>query len=160
MVSRRPGGLNRWGVTIEHVAMKERSVSHSGAQPTGHEPRSRRRWPAWRDHLLFWPVTASVFYIVVNLAVMGLEYRSEMSKLSRGFFSDTFTPYAFTHLLTFPTSALWPDWHGYPEVFDETPWKDTVRDAVGPALRNVAIQAVLVAAVVLYFATRPRRSQK
>jgi hypothetical protein len=140
-------------------------VSPSGAHPANHEQQRWRRATAWRHHILFWPVTASALYLVCTLAVTAAKYFSEMSKLSRGFYSDTFSPYFYTHILTFPTSSVLPDWHGYPDVsetqwFDATQWKESVRDAVGPVIRNVLIHAVLIAAVVLFYAARSRRAQK
>jgi hypothetical protein len=58
----------------------------------------------------------------------------ELSKLSRGFYTDTFSPFAYTHLLSFPVSAVHSDWPGYPETFDQSQWRAIVQHAVGPVV--------------------------
>jgi hypothetical protein len=102
----------------------------------------------WLQKPLFWSCVVGVAYFLFTLAVTAVEVFSEMSKLSRGFFSNTFSPFFFTHLLTFPTSVVHSDWPGYPEVFDEAQWKSIVWHALGPVVLTVAIQTVLVVAVV------------
>lgn len=116
------------------------------AEDGGARPGAMRRW---RRHSLFWPGVIVVPYLLVALSVATVEYFSEMSKLSRGFYTDTFSPFFFTHILTFPTSALYSDWPGYPEVFDRVQWESIVRHAVGPVALNVVIQAALLAAGVM-----------
>jgi hypothetical protein len=103
----------------------------------------------WRQHSLFWAGVTVVPYLLVTLGVAAVEYFSEMSKLSRGFYTDTFSPFFYTHILTFPTSALHSDWPGYPEVFDRVQWESIVQHAVGPVVLTVVIQAALLAAGVL-----------
>jgi hypothetical protein len=126
-------------------------------EPRFVDPRPARRLSKWRQHLLFWPVVVGLVYLIVTLAVTAAEYFSEMSKVSRGFFSDTFSPFMYTHLLTFPTSAIHRDWHGYPVFFDQAQFRRILRDAAGPVVLNVVIEAVLVAAVVLLFVARTQR---
>jgi hypothetical protein len=109
-------------------------------------PGAMRRW---RQHSLFWPVVIVVTYLVVTLGVAAVEYFSEMSKLSRSFYTDTFSPFFYTHILTFPASALHSDWPGYPEVFDRVQWESIVQHAVGPVVLTVVIQAALLTAGVL-----------
>jgi hypothetical protein len=102
----------------------------------------------WRDRLWFWPVIVTISYLVVASATVTLEYTSEMSKISRGMFTDTFAPYVFSELLTLPISKLHPAWHGYPDGFDPAVYRQLVRNAVWPTLINIVLQVVLIAAVV------------
>lgn len=111
----------------------------------------------WRQRPLFWPSAAGLGYLLVTLGVAAAEYFSEMSKLSRGFATDTFSPFLYTHILTFPTSAMHSDWSGYPEVFDEAQWRSTVQHAVGPVVLTVLIQAALLAACVWLVVSWRRR---
>jgi hypothetical protein len=102
----------------------------------------------WRQRRLFWPSIVGLTYAVINIAVLAIEYSSEMSKLSRGFYSDTFSPFVVSHLLTFPTSAIRRDWRGYPQFWDSGQFHAAVRDAVVPLVVTVFIQAALLAMVV------------
>jgi hypothetical protein len=70
--------------------------------------------PRWRRVTLRWPAVVGGSYLLTTLVVTAAEYVSERSKLSRGFYTDTFSPFAFTHLLTFPVSAIHSDWPGIP----------------------------------------------
>jgi hypothetical protein len=88
-------------------------------------------------------------YLVANLAILAIEYFSEMSKISRGFFSDTFSPFAYTNLLTFPASVVHSDWPGYPDAFIPERFRHLVRAEVVPSLINIVVEAVLLAAVAL-----------
>jgi hypothetical protein len=115
----------------------------------------------WRRHLLFWPVTVGAAYWVVTVAVATAEYFSELSKLSRGMYTDTVSPFFIVHVLTFPTSALISDWHGFTGDFDQGRWERDLRNARGPVLLNVVIETVLIAIVVLvvvFVARRQRRA--
>jgi ABC-type phosphate/phosphonate transport system permease subunit len=98
----------------------------------------------WRQHSLFWPCAIGLVYLLVTLAVMAVEYISEMSKLSRGFYTDTFSPFFYTHILTFPASAVHSDWPGYPGEFNETQWKSIVQHALGPVALTALIQTTLL----------------
>ena len=69
---------------------------------------SQRAWNRRRSHLSFWPVLIALVYLAVTLTVMVIEYVSEMSKIARGFHTDTFSPFLFTNLLTYPVSAVHP----------------------------------------------------
>jgi len=64
----------------------------------------------WLQKPLFWSCVVGLAYFLFTLAVTAAEVFSEMSKLSRGSHSDTFSPFLFTHLLTFPTSLVHSDW--------------------------------------------------
>jgi len=105
----------------------------------------RRRW---RQHALCWPGVIGVAYLVVALAVTAAESLSEMSKLSRGFYTDTFSPFFFTHILTFPTSVVHSDWPGYPVEFNEAQLKSIVQYALGPVALTVLIQTALITALL------------
>lgn len=108
--------------------------------------RSKPGWKrGWQQGPLFWPSVVGVPYLLVTLSVASAEYLSEMSKLSRGFYTDTFSPFFYTHILTFPTSAFHSDWPGYPEVFNQAQWESIVQHAVGPVVLTVVIQAALLA---------------
>jgi uncharacterized membrane protein len=111
----------------------------------------------WRQHPLFWPVVTGVAYLLVTLAVTAVEYLSEMSKLSRGFYTDTFSPFFYTHILTFPASAVHSDWPGYPEEFNQTRWEDIVQHALGPVALTVVIQTALLAALLWLLLSLGRR---
>lgn len=80
-----------------------------------------------------------------------------MSKLSRGSYSNTFSPFLFTHILTFPTSLVHSDWPGYTEVFDEAQWKAIVWHALPSVMLTVVIQTVLFVAVVWLAVSFARR---
>ena len=80
-----------------------------------------------------------------------------MSKIARGFHTDTFSPFLFTNLLTYPVSAAHADWHGYPEAFGQALARRTVQDAVGPVVQNVGIEAALVGAIALLATWADRR---
>lgn len=103
----------------------------------------------WRQHTLFWPSVIGLVYLLVTLAVMAVEYISEMSKLSRGFYTDTFSPFVYTHVLTIPASAVHSDWPGYPQEFNETQWKGIVQHALGPVALTVLIQTALLTTLLL-----------
>jgi hypothetical protein len=112
-----------------------------------------------RHGTLFWPGVISVAYLVLTLVVTAAEYLSELSKLSRGFYTDTFSPFAYTHLLSFPVSAVHSDWPGYPETFDQSQWRAIVQHAVGPVVTTVVLEAVLIAAVAWLVVLLRRRGQ-
>ena len=95
---------------------------------------------------LLWPLVLGATYLVVTVGVAALEYVSEMSKIGRGFYSDTFSPFLWVHLLTFPVSALHRDWDGYPPFFNDQIYRRAVRHALGPVLINIVGQAILLAA--------------
>jgi len=123
-------------------------------------PGKRGESRQWRQHLLFWPTVLGIVYTLTALGVMAIEVFSEFSKLSRGFYTDTFSPFFYTHVLTFPTSTVHSDWPGYPEVFDEAQWKSIVWHAIGSVALTVVIQAVLLAAVVLLVVWLSRRIER
>jgi hypothetical protein len=66
----------------------------------------------------FWTVILSVGYLIINVALLIAEYLTDMSKLDRGFFSDTLSPYCYTNILTTPTSKIHIAWAGFPFNFD------------------------------------------
>lgn len=76
------------------------------------------------------------------------EYVSEMAKIGRRTFTDSFSPYLFTNLLTLPTSAVHPNPVDYPTTFSAPTFRHLVREAMLPTLVNVAVQALAIAAIV------------
>lgn len=69
-----------------------------------------------------------MLYLLAVGVVAGVEYHSEMSKIDRGFFSDTFPPTAFTQLATLPLSFWVSDGLAtYPDAFDEEVFRDVAR---------------------------------
>lgn len=113
-----------------------------------------------RHRMLFWPILAGVTYLGVSLVVLATEYFSEMSKISRGFYTDTFSPFMWTHIVSFPVSAFHSDWHGYPLFFDGSTFRRSVRAAVSPAVLNIVIEAVLLASVVLLVVAWTQRRKR
>jgi hypothetical protein len=101
---------------------------------------------------LFWPGLIGAGYLVASVAVAAVEYLSELSKISRGFFTDTFSPFLYTDILTFPVSELHADWHGYPAVFTEPTFRSTVRHAMGPMMLNIIVETVLLVTVLVLVA--------
>lgn len=91
-----------------------------------------------------WPTATAICYLVVVAATFVLEYRSEQSKISRGTYTDTFSPYLFSHLLTLPMSTAHDEWGGYPTRFDPAEFRQLVRAAVWPTVINIVLEAVLV----------------
>lgn len=114
----------------------------------------------WLQKPLFWCCVVGLVYLLFTLAVTAVEVWSEMSKLSRGFYTDTFSPFFFTHILTFPTSGAHSDWPGYPEVFDEAQWKGIVWHAVGPVTLTVVIHTVLLVALLWLFVSAFRWARR
>ena len=102
----------------------------------------------WRSRLFFWPAIVAAVYAAVAVLTLVLEYISEMSKISRGMFTDTLEPVVFSELLTFPMSTVHPVWHRYPDAFDAAVYRQHVRDAVWPTMVNIAVEAVLLVALV------------
>jgi hypothetical protein len=88
-------------------------------------------------------------YLGVGLIVMTVEYASVNSKLRRGFYSDTFSPFWFTHLLTWPTSAIHREWRGYPTLWDASRFRRLLNGALVPVVANIVIQALLAAVITL-----------
>jgi hypothetical protein len=109
--------------------------------------------------VLFWVVILSGSYLIINVAVLIAEYLSEMSKLDRGFFTDTVSPYFYTNLLTTPISRIHSAWSGYPYNFDFGEARQRVRDAVVPVSVNIGIQTVLLTTVIT-LTLRPLRKSR
>jgi hypothetical protein len=107
--------------------------------------------------MFFWPTVVAAVYAAAAVLTLVLEYASEMSKISRGMFTDTFEPLVFSELLTFPISTLHSVWHRYPDAFDAGVYRQHVRDAVWPTVINVAVEALLVAAIVAAIVRHRRR---
>lgn len=111
----------------------------------------------WRERVFFWPTVVAAVYAATAVLALVLEYTSEMSKISRGMFTDTFAPVVFSELLTFPMSTLHPVWHSYPEAFEPAIYRQHVREAVFPTVVNIAVEAVLLAAIVTFVVRRHQR---
>lgn len=111
------------------------------------------RRPIW-----LWPTAVTACYLLVVVLIFFLEYVSEQSKISRGTYTDTFSPYLFSHLLTLPMSAAHNEWGGYPARFDPTQFRHLARAAVEPTVINIVVEAVLVLLIALSTAYGYRRA--
>jgi hypothetical protein len=98
--------------------------------------------------MLLW----SLIYPFITAGVLLLEYRGELSKIGRGFFTDTFSPYLFTHLLTFPASSLHSAWQGYPADFDTRAFRVLVAQALPTEIANILFQYTAVVAFLFLVA--------
>jgi hypothetical protein len=107
---------------------------------------------------LFWAATWGLIYLVASVAVTFIEYRNEVSKLSRGTFTDTVSPYFYANVATFPTSSFVAHWPGYPGDFDEARWKAALHDGLWPHLEAAAIQTAVLVLVVYVVIRRRRRA--
>jgi hypothetical protein len=105
-------------------------------------PQHHRRGPA------FWPAVSATGYLVVMGAVVTAEYVSEMAKIARGTFTDTFSPFLFTDLLTYPVSSLHRGWQGYPPQFSAVGYRSAVRASIAPTTLNVLAVVVIIATLV------------
>lgn len=87
-----------------------------------------------RRHRLFWPGVVGVGYLAVVVAVTAAEYVSELQKLSRGSYTDTFSPFLFSECLTFPSNRLFDVWPGYDYStgFDAESWRDDLQIGLPP----------------------------
>jgi hypothetical protein len=121
----------------------ERAVGNGAASPSRWLPAAR-----WRHREWYWPGLFGFYYLLVAIASIVVEYISEMSKLSRGFYTDTFSPFFYTELLTLPTSWLRAKWQGYPDQFEENQARGMVRHAVPGQVLTVLIQTLMWMAVV------------
>ena len=90
----------------------------------------------------------SSLYPSLSLVVLLLEYRSELTKIDRGFFTDTFSPFFFTHLLTFPASSWRCAWHGYPVDFDAHAFRALVARALPGEVANMLVQYAAIVVVL------------
>lgn len=83
-------------------------------------------------------------YYSFAMAVLLLEYFSEGDKLSRGMHTDTFSPFIWTEVISWPSSAFLPDWKGYPGRFDHLAWQRALNASLPAHLWAVAVHAVLL----------------
>jgi len=83
-------------------------------------------------------------YVAFAITTLLLEYRSESDKLSRGMYTDTFSPFIFSDLVSWPTSAFVSHWTGYPDRFSQESWQKALNDAVPGYLWAAVIQALLI----------------
>jgi hypothetical protein len=105
-----------------------------------------------------WPGLVCAAYLIVALAVTSGEYLSETAKIARGTYTDTFSPFFYTNLLSFPVSVLHPAWPGYPDHFSARAFRVQVHDALAPTLLNIVITAAVIGAIgLLTSAQHPRR---
>lgn len=116
--------------------------------PFRHSARHRRG---------LWPLAASAAYLVVTVIVAAAEYVSEMSKIGRRTYTDTFSPFLFTKLLTLPMSAAHSAWTGYPVQFSTDAYRHTVRSAVPPTAINIVTTAALIFGIGLIWTWVRRR---
>jgi hypothetical protein len=108
----------------------------------------------WRKALL---IAAAYLVLVGGIGV--LEYISEEAKLHRGTYTDTFSPFFFVHILTFPVSVMFRDWSGYPTFWDDRQFHDVLRSAAPKVALNIVIATCLVFIVASFLLSRKRRSQ-
>jgi len=98
---------------------------------------------SWQGHVVFGALLAAA-YLVAVLTVIHLDHGSELAKLARGAYTDTFSPLGLSRAAAWPGSSLGPV-SEYPDgPFDA----GTYRSALQPsrhACRWAAVgQAVLV----------------
>ncbi len=97
-------------------------------------------------------------YLLVVLAIAVVEHYSEMSKIDRGFFSDTFPPTAFTQLATLPLSLWAADFvPSYPDRFDGQAFRHVVGVRHGVFVLAGAVQAAAPGLVAAAATALPRR---
>lgn len=119
------------------------------------------RPPSVRHHRGLWPVVTASVYLVGTAAVAVAEYVSEMSKISRGTYTDTFSPFLLTQLLTLPMSAAHSAWHGYAAQFSAEAYRHAVRSAVAPtAVNAVANTAVIFGVSMIWTYVRRHAGHK
>ena len=115
---------------------------------SGRARRARPR-PMW-----FRPVVAGAIYAVVAVAITAGSYLSEMSKISRGTASDTFSPFMYANVFTAPVSMVHSSWDAYPIFFNRARYREAVRQAVPPTLINVAVETLLIVLIGLAISAR------
>lgn len=121
----------------------------------GSSVRHAPRWPQHRRAR--WPAAAATIYLAVTATVAVAEYVSEMSKISRGTYTDTFSPFLFTTLLTLPVSAAHSAWHGYPVRFSAIAYRHAVDSGIAPAAVNIVATAVVIFGVAMIWTYVLRR---
>jgi hypothetical protein len=108
----------------------------------------RRSWfvrKPWRAAL----AAVLVFAALVG-AVATAEYVSELQKIDRGTFTDTFDPVADTQLVTLPASAApFVTAPTYPDEFSVPEYREVVRQRSAAFLAAGAAQAVVVYALLV-----------
>ncbi len=123
----------------------------AGPVPAGRPTRRRRTGR---------PVTAAAPYLVVAVAVTTAEYVSELSKTSRGTYTDTFSPLLLTQLLTLPLSAAHGAWSGYPAQFSPAAYRQAVHAALVPTAVNILATAALIAGTGLLWTRLRTRAHR
>lgn len=94
-------------------------------------------------------VVCGLLYLLAVVGVAVLEHRSEMSKLDRGAYTDTFEPTISTQLVTLPLSLrVDDDLVGYPDEFDAEVYRDVVRVRLETLVLAGVVQAGLLAVLV------------
>jgi len=130
---------------------RERAQQRS-AEPHG----SRLRSPAasavtapltdnrrWQKSLIFGAAVAAL-YLTAVLAVIYLDYSSEVAKLARGAYTDTFSPLGLARVAAWPGSYLGP-LSDYPDgPFNAVTYRAALRPSLQACLRAAPVQAVLV----------------
>lgn len=107
------------------------------------------------------PLIIATIYLVIVSGVTIIQYESEKSKIRRGNFSDTLSPFFYTHILTFPSSVLFRDWRGYPANFNSRTYESTLNAALPRVFVNEVIEALLILIVIAAAASlRARRSTR
>jgi hypothetical protein len=91
---------------------------------------------------------AALGYCLLAMSIVLIEYVSESKKLSRGFYTDTFSPLIWSEVTTWPTSMFIANWPGYPYRFDQPVWQKMLKDSLPSHLGAAVVQAILVFLVV------------
>jgi hypothetical protein len=99
----------------------------------------------------FWTKLASwiaLGYYAFGMTVLLVGYWSEGDKLSRGMPTDTFSPFIWTEVTSWPSSSFVAHWNGYPERFDQAIGQSAVNDSVPSHIWAVVVQAILLFLIV------------
>jgi hypothetical protein len=119
--------------------------------------RERRR-PLWRTWLV--ALAVSVVYAALVLSVNRAEVHSEMQKIDRGVFTDTFPPLIFTKAVTLPASATSvASVPNYPVDFDRSAYRSVVEDGSRTLLQAGLAQALGIFLCVWGFLSLVKRQR-
>ncbi len=97
----------------------------------------------WRGPLIFGAAVAAA-YLALVLAVIHLNYSSEVAKLARGAYTDTFSPLGLARAAAWPGSYLGPI-SDYPDgPFDAGTYRSELQPSLRACLAAAVVQSVLV----------------
>jgi hypothetical protein len=103
--------------------------------------------PTWSQRWLLSVIVPPSYGLVAGL-VLWLEYRSEVSKVHRGFSTDTFSPFLYTDILSAPTSIAWPDAIAYNPELSEQDQLNRLGEALPSLIAKIALQALIIAGAI------------